>query len=154
MDEYKEVFNPKIHIGKFIYQKYDHCSDSSLRPRITGDLYLRELKIELLNRTGELVNVFGYSLKDKMDALLPLIHWSDFEKTRDVSGWDLSGYNGYRDGWGYEFVCMNESGYPLIKNVLDVLFYDKNKPAYEKLLEWIIENYAGEKELKKKGLVW
>ena len=42
----------------------------------------------------------------------------------------------------------------MIKNKLDVVFDDKKKPAYEKLLDWIVEKYAGEKELKKKRLVW
>ena len=151
---HQEAFNPRYHIGKFIYQKYDSYISSTLRQRITGDLYLKELKIELLDRDGNLVHVFGYSLEDKMDTLLPLLHRDDFEKTRDVYGWDLPGDTGYRDGWGYEFVCMNEGGNPLIKNELNVIFYDRKKPAYEKLLDWIVETYAGEKELKKKKLVW
>lgn len=151
---HKEAFNSKYHIGKFIYQKYDSYISSTLRQRITGDLYMKELKIELLDREGNLVHVFGYSLEDKMDTLLPLLHWDDFEKTRDISGWDLPGDIGYRDGWGYEFVCMNEGGNPLIKNELNIIFYGKKKPAYEKLLDWIVETYAGKKELKKKKLVW
>lgn len=154
MEIEREVFNPQYHICKFIYQKYDRFSSFDLRQRITGDLYLRELKIELLDKEDKPVYVLGYSLRDKMDVLLPLIHWSEFEKTRDISGWDLPGIAGYRDGWGYEFVCMNESGYPLITNELSVIFYNKKKPAYEKLLDWIIENYTGEEELKKKGLIW
>ncbi len=147
MDKQKEVFDPKFHVAKFIYQKYSDWFSSALRQKITGDLYLRELKIELLDRKDEPVHVFGYSLENKMDELLPLVHWNDFEKTRVVSGWGLPGHNGYRDGWGYEFVCMNESGYPLIKNELNVIFPDKKKPAFEKLLGWIIENYAREKKL-------
>lgn len=154
MDIQKEIFNPKFYVAKFSYQKYCPAVCSDLRQRVSGDLYLRKLKIELLDKKGNLSHVFEYSLEDNMNTLLPLLHWDDFEKTRDAFGWDLPGNAGYRDGWGYEFICMNESGNPMIKNKLDVVFDDKKKPAYEKLLDWIVEKYAGEKELKKKRLVW
>lgn len=52
------------------------------------------------------------------------------------------------------YLCMNESGKPLIQNDIDVLFKEKNKPAYEKLLDWIIREYSEKKELKKYKLFW
>ena len=42
----------------------------------------------------------------------------------------------------------------LPQNNLDVLFNEKNKPAYEKLLDWIIREYSEKKELKKYKLFW
>ena len=83
-----------------------------------------------------------------------MIRWELFEKTRDISGWDLQNNWGYSDGWGYEFLCMNESGKPLIRNRIDVTFNEKNKPAYEKLLDWVIREYAEKEELKKYKLLW
>ena len=49
---------------------------------------------------------------------------------------------------------MNESGKPLVRNYIDVTFYGKNKPAYERLLDWVIKEYAGKKELKQYNLIW
>ena len=75
------------------------------------------------------------------------------KKTRDMSGWNLK-INGYRDGWGYQFLCMNESGKPLISNNLDVTFSETDKPAYERLLDWVIHEYAKMKVLKSYKLIW
>ena len=80
--------------------------------------------------------------------IIPLLLWDDYEKYRDISGWDLNNNGGYRDGWGYKLLCMGESGHPLLQFRLGVLFDEKKKPVYEKLLDFIIANFAGKKELK------
>lgn len=147
-------FQPQKHICKFFFLKYDHAGTSDYRQKISADLYLNELKLEILDAQDNVVDVFGYSLKDKLNGLLPLLRWEDFEKTREISDWGLGNECGYRDGWGYEFICMNESGKPLIRNYLDMLYKDKDKPAYEKLLTWIIKCYAHKRELKKYALHW
>ena len=147
-------FNTKDYICKFLFSKYDYTSSGTPRQRILGDLYLKEMKIELFDGNNNKIKSFGYSLDDKTEKLLPLLKWEDFERTRDISGWDLNNDCGYRDGWGYEFWCINESGNPIIKNNLDVMFEGKNKPAYEKLLDWLKREYAGKRELKKYKLFW
>ncbi len=149
-----EFFDSKKYIGKFIYKKNDSYLEQTLRQQIIGNLYLKEIRIDLLNRDDKVVESFGYSLEEKLESLLPLLLWEDFEKTRDRSGWDLNNNGEYRDGWGYDFACMNDSGNSLIQNTLDVLFKDKNKPAYELLLDWIIKEYSGEKEFKIYKFYW
>ncbi len=148
-----DIFNEKDYICKFFYCKYDYAHTSDYIQRISADMYRKELKIEILNKTGSVIDVFGYKLSQKMDKLLPLIKWEDFEKARDISGWNLDN-NGYRDGWWYEFVCMNESGNPLIRNYLDVTFEEQKSPAYEKLLSWVIRECSEKKEIKKYNLIW
>lgn len=115
---------------------------------------MKELKIEIIDESDKVVDVFGYSLEDKMEELLPLLEWKDYEENRDVSGWDMHNDYGYRDGWGFDFLCSNESGNSLIRNHLDVTFAEKYKPAYEKLLEWVISTFSKKKELKKYKLFW
>lgn len=150
-------FDPQKHICKFFYYmeyEYDNPNWIEYRQRISADLYLQELKIEIVAPWNKVVAVYGYSLEDQMQALLPLIEWEKFEKTRDVSGYNLCHNGGYRDCWHYNFLCLNESGKPPIRNQLDVLFSGKHKPAYEKLLAWIIPQYKNKKEFKKYHLVW
>lgn len=114
---------------------------------------MKELKVEIMNSRDNIIGVHGFPLDSKIDSLLPFIIWDEFEKTRDVSGWDLES-DGYRDGWGYKFICINESGNPMITNYLDVTFHKREKPAYEKLLSWVIDNYAKSPQLKKYDLFW
>lgn len=147
-------FNAQDYICKFYFMKYDRARTSDYRQRVSANVCLKELKIEIINSSDKVVDVFGYHLDNKFNTLLPLIRWELFEKTRDISGWDLQNNWGYRDGWGYEFICMNESGKPLIRNHIDVTFNEKNKPAYEKLLDWVIREYAEKEELKKYKLLW
>lgn len=147
-------FNSKDYISQFYFMKYDHAITDRYRQKVSANLCLKELKIEILNSGNKVIAVFGYRLDYVFDTLLPLVKWELFEKTRDISGWDLPNNWGYRDGWGYKFLCMNESGKPLIQNNLDVLFNEKNKPAYEKLLDWIIREYSEKKKLKKYKLFW
>jgi hypothetical protein len=116
-------------------------------------LYLKTLTIEIFDENDKFEAVFGYHIDGKMDTLLPLIRWKDFEKTRDVSGWNMEN-SGYRDGWGYDFLCMNESGNPLIRNHLDVTFKEAYKPAYERLFDWVKQEYFRKKELRKYCLPW
>lgn len=134
--------------------KYDHACTSIYKQRISANLFMKELKIEIIDEFDKVVDVFGYSLEDKMEELLPLLEWKDYEENRDVSGWDMHNDYGYRDGWGFDFLCSNESGNSLIRNHLDVTFAEKYKPAYEKLLEWVISNFSKKKELKKYKLFW
>jgi len=148
------AFDPKKHICKFYFMKTGYISEGSYVQCVSADLYLKELKIEIIDAFDKVVDVFGYSLEDKMEELLPLIEWKDYEKNRGISGWDMHNDGGYRDGWGYDFMCSNESGYPLIKAELNVSFAEKYKPAYEKLLDWVYENYGKEKELKKYIIWW
>lgn len=147
-------FDPKKHICKFYFMKKEHLLEGGYRQQVSADLYLKELKIEIIDEFDKTVAVFGYSLEDKMEELLPLLEWKDYEKNRDVSGWDMHNDWGYRDGWGYDFLCSNESGNSLIRAHLDVTFAEKHKPAYEKLLDWVCLNYSKLKEFKKYRLIW
>lgn len=148
-----EDFNPNDYICKFYFLKYDYAKTSNYRQKVSANLYLNELTIEIIDSSNKTIAIYGYPLKNKIKQLLPLIKWEEFEKTRDVSGCDLT-INGYRDGWGYQFLCMNESGKPLIRNNLDVTFSETDKPAYERLLDWVIHEYAKKKVLKNYKLIW
>lgn len=148
-----EVFNPKDYICKFYFLKYDYAKTSSYRQKVSANLYLQELTIEIIDSSNRTIAIYGYSLENKMKELLPLIKWEEFEKTRDISGWDLK-VNGYRDGWGYKFLCMNESGKPLIRNNLDATFGETDKPAYEHLLDWVICEYSKKNVLRSYKLLW
>lgn len=148
-----EKFDEKTHICKFYFKKYDQYPSTTLRQYISGDLYQNELKIQLLDRDDNIIHSFGFRLEEQLGKLLPLLRWEDFEKTRE-SGIVEQKSIGYRDGWGYHFLCMNESGNSLIQNNLDVLYKEKDKPAYEKLLAWIVEEYSKREELKKIKLFW
>lgn len=147
-------FNAREYICKFCFTKYDHTGANSFRQRVCCNLYLKELTIEIINPSDKVTDVFGYRIDNKIKSLLPMLKWELFERMRDKSGWELPNVSGYRDGWGYEFLCMNESGKPLVRNYIDVTFYGKNKPAYERLLDWVIKEYAGKKELKQYNLIW
>lgn len=147
-------FNPKDYVCKFYFMKYDHAGTSDYRQKVSADLYLKELKIEIFDSDDKVVDIYGYPLDNKMEILLSLLEWDKFEKNRDISGWDLKSDWNCRDGWGYEFLCINESGNSLIRNWIDVTFKEKDKPAYERLFDWIIREYAQKKELKKYKLVW
>ena len=149
-----EIFDPKTHICKFSFTKFGHCHASDYLQTIRADLYQKELVIDIYSHDGTLIESFGFSLSSKLSSLLPLLHWEDYEKYRDISGWDLA-YDGYRDGWGYNFACLNESGNSLLQNHLDVTFSKRDdKPAYEKLLSWVKNNYTDVKELKPYQLFW
>ena len=153
-----EIFDPKIHVCKFFFQQHDtfaEITNERLLQRISGDLYQNEIKIELMDGKENVKKVFGYILgKVELSELLPLLHWDEFEKTREDSVYRLKYSNGYRDGWGYEFACLNEGGYPLIEHWMTDIYDDKYKPAYEKLLDWIINTYSGCSEYKKLRLLW
>ena len=147
------IFDPQTHICKFFFLQYGYSNPGRYRQQISADLYLNELKIEILDSQDNVVDVFGYSLKDKLSSLMPLLRWEKFEKARNLSDCDHD-ICGYRDGWGYEFICMNESGMPLIKHHLNMIYDDDDRPACETLLAWIIKCYAQKRELKKYDLVW
>lgn len=150
-----ENFDPQKHICKFIFQRYEYTGDNRLYQRITGNLYQNELTIELLSDTfHNVVETYGYKISQNMlNQLLPLLLWDDYEKYRDISGWNMK-YDGYRDGWGYKLLCMGESGNSLLQFDLNVVFSNKNKPVYEKLLDFIIANFSDKKELRDKNLLW
>ena len=148
-----EEFDPQKHVAKFYYEQRTMWRQSYLCS-IAGNLYLKELTIEVWNFQGSIVDTFGYSIENKMNVLLPLLRWENFEKLRDVNGWDDLDYCGYRDGWGYRFACMNECGKPMISRYLDVIFEKEHEPADEKLLRWIKNWYSNRKELKEYRLLW
>ena len=150
-----EKFNPQNHICKFCFEQYNYFQDRELYQSIECNLFLQELIIKLKKkRTDETVEVYGYKLTDEaMSQILPLLIWEDYEKERDASGWNKN-FAGYRDGWGYEFVCITENGKPMIRLWLNALFKNKDKPIYEKLLDWIIANYSSKKEFRDKNLLW
>lgn len=153
-----EVFNPKVHVCEFYFQQHDtfaEITNERLLQKISGDLYQNELKIELLDGKSNVKKIFVYKLEEpELAELLPLLHWDDFEKTRDGVERDFKRSAGYRDGWGYEFVCLNESGAPLIRDYMTEIFKEKYKPADEKLLDWIINRYSKLSEYKKIRLIW
>lgn len=148
-----EQYNTEKHVTKFIFEKIDHFHIGEYRQKVSANIIMKELQIEIINSRNTIIAVHGFSLDNKMGSLLPFIRWDEFEKTRDVSGWDLEN-DGYRDGWGYKFICINESGKSMITNYLDVTFHKKEKPAYEKLLSWIINNYSNSRLLKEYNLFW
>jgi hypothetical protein len=147
-----DVFNTKDYICEFYFVKTGLIFDGYYQ-KIFVDLCLKTTTIEIFNADRKFETVRRYNLDEKMDTLLPLVRWKDFEETRDSSGWYMRN-SGYRDGWGYEFQCKNESGRPPIKNHLDVIFNKSHKPAYEKLLDWVKQEYSNRKEFKKYMLLW
>lgn len=156
----EENFNPKEHICKFGYELYDYTMGEAFRYNILSDLYLKEIVFEFIGkRSDQIIERYGFSISpEKMETLLPLLKWNDFEKYRDLPddwAWKYeNGHAGYRDGWGYKFWCLSESGMPLIEIYMDCLFDKKHLPPYEKLLEWLRENYKDEKQLKKWNMLW
>lgn len=149
----QEQFDPKEHIAKFYFKPLFTWHQPYVQ-EISGNLYTKELTIRISDFQGCEVDALGYSLENKMNALLPMLRWEKFEKLRDVSGWNAPNHCGYRDGWGYRFVCMNESGHPMISRYLEVLFEKEHEPADERLLRWLEREYANRKELKQYNLIW
>lgn len=132
MDKNAKSFDPKIHICKFGFELYDYATFNPIRYNIIGNLYEKEIIFEFINKkTEEVVEVFGYKIsEDKFRNLLSLVCWEDFEKYRDLpEGWEWefqNGHAGYRDGWGYKFWCLSESGYPLLQMYMNCLFQKIN----------------------------
>ena len=156
-DNKERVFDPKIHICKFGFELLDYATFNPLKYNIICDLYQRELTFEFVSkRHGDIVDLIGYKLSDeKMQSLLPLVRWSDFERYRNLpEGWEWEFENGYRDGWGYKFWCLSESGSPLLQIYLSCFFSEENLPAYEKLLEWLRDNYKHKSRLKRREMLW
>jgi len=153
-----EIFDPKIHVCKFFFRQHDiHAEvwNTRLFQNISGDLYQNELKIELMDGDGKVKKAFAYKLEEpELAELLPLLRWAEFEKTRDIKEWDMKNPAGYRDGWGYQFACLNESGASMIQHRMSLVFKEKNKPANAKLLDWVINHYSGRPEYKKLRLLW
>lgn len=153
-------FNSKIHICKFGFELYDHACVVPFEYKVIVDLFLREIKILFYNkRTEEMVDAVGLKITShKFSLLLPLIDWNDFEKIRNLPPeWDWkfeNGHNGYRDGWGYQFWCISESGMPIIQKNMIVIFNEKMLPPHEKLLKWLRVNYSSEPILKDKKIMW
>ena len=149
----QESFDPSTHVAKFYFEQRMMWHEKYLKS-IGGNLYTQELTIEIRDFQGNVGEIFGFSLEDKMNELLPLVHWEDFEKLRDFEPWLAPHQRGYRDGWGYRFVCMNESGNPMISSGLEVLFEKGYEPADERLLRWIKNRYAKRRELSEYGMLW
>lgn len=148
-----EQFDPQKYVAKFFFEQRVMWEEPYLKA-ISGNLYTKELKIEIRNFHGDVVDVFGYSLKNELNGLLPLLRWEDFEKLRDFEDWLSPHEMGYRDGWGYRFACMNESGNPMISRVLSAHFEEGYEPADERLLRWIKNRYVKRRELKEYGSLW
>ena len=151
-------FDPCKHICKFGYELYGASWVGITPYNIFCDLYNKELKIEFYSpRSKNVTEVFGFKLSDvKFNELLQLVKWDDFEKYRDISAWDwdFEYQSGYRDGWGYRFWCLSESGLPLIEADVGVTFKENTQPPYERLLDWIHQKYGAHKSLKNKKMVW
>lgn len=148
-----------MHICKFGFELYDYISYNPQRYNILCDLYKKELIFEFLNkRTEEVKEVVGYKLNEPViDSLLPIIQWDKFEVYRNLPvglEWDFEyGNRGYRDGWGYKFWCLSESGCPLFQTYMGLFEKDK-LPPYERLLEWLRFNYKHKKQLKGRDMLW
>ena len=143
MNSTAEEFNKKVHICKFGFESYDHTSLNKVCYNIIGNIYQKEIIFELIDcKNNDMIDVIGFTISDeKMQSLLPLIRWSDFEKYRNLpSGWEFkmeNGCNGYRDGWGYKFWGLSETGDSLIQLNMSCIFLEDKLPAYEKLLKWV-----------------
>ncbi len=159
MDTLSE-FNAKKHICKFGFELYDHATLNPNRYNILCDLYQKTIVFEFINiRTEEIVETFGFRLNEsQINSLLPLIECEKYELYRDLPNgweWDINnGNRGYRDGWGYKFWCLSESGHPLFQIYMDCIFDEKQLPPYEKLLNWVRNNFKNKKELKNKDMLW
>ena len=151
-------FDPRRHICKFGYELYGTSYVGGNPYGIICDLYNKELKVEFYSKqTEEIIEVFGFKFSEaKFNELVELVKWEDFEKYRDISGWDwnIEHQSGYRDGWGYKFWCLSESGLPLIEADLSVTFHKNTQPPYERLFDWIRQNYSTHKSLKNKNMIW
>lgn len=155
-----EIFNPKLHICKFGFELYDHTGFDTVRYNILGNLYEKEIVFEFIDKKTEaIVDTVGYKISDdRMQSLLKIVHWEDFEKYRDLPeewAWQYeNGHAGYRDGWGYKFWCLSESGDSLLQIYMGCLFTDKKLPAYERLLKWLRDEYSKKKVFKSKRMLW
>jgi hypothetical protein len=147
-----EVFNTKDYICEFYFVKTGLIFDGYYQ-KVFVDLCLKTTTIEIFKAGFKFETVRRYRLDEKMDTLLPLVRWKDFEKTRDISKLAVKSM-GYRDGWGYRFKCKNESGKPPIENYLRNIFDEPDKPAYEKLLDWVTQEYSHREEFEKYKLRW
>lgn len=80
------IFDPTIHIRKFGFELFDHAMISNYEYKILGDMYQKEISFIFTDKlTNEIVDNIGFELSaGKMNSLLPLIVWEDYEKYRDL----------------------------------------------------------------------
>lgn len=144
-------FNPKIHICKFGFELYDYAGVFPYLYKILGNLYQMEISVIFLaKQSNEVIDTIGIKIsQQRLNALLPLIMMDDFEKLRDKpepAEWKLEkGVNGYRDGWGYHFWCLSESGMPLLQTYMSDTYKVDMMPPDERLLHFIKMNYNRKK---------
>ncbi|MBR1554620.1 MAG: hypothetical protein IJ644_04415 [Oscillospiraceae bacterium] len=133
-----EEFNPEIHICKFGFLSFGFKENY----KILGNLYLMEISFVFPKES------FGFRIQpEQLETLLPLIRWEDFKQLRNQK---TTCQHGYRDEYFFQFWCLSESGYPLIRERVDEFF---NLP-HEKLLDWIRQNFADNKKIRKKQMLW
>ena len=155
-----EKFDPQKHICKFGFELHDYATQNPNKYNIICNLYQRELSFEFINkRKDEVIDAIGFKLNDsEMNSLLPIVRWEEFEKYRDLPTeweWDFdNGHKGYRDGWGYKFWCLSESGYPLLQIYMSCIFGEDSLPPYERLLDWVRSRYKDNEQLKEKDMLW
>ncbi|MGN1103205.1 MAG: hypothetical protein ACI4RG_13485 [Huintestinicola sp.] len=80
-----EQYNSEKYITKFFFEKIDHFHTSDYRQKVSANIVMKELQIEIFNSQDNVIAVYGFSLDNKMSSLLPFIRWDEFEKTRDIS---------------------------------------------------------------------
>lgn len=154
------IFDPKVHICKFGFELYDYAMISPYKYKILGDMYNNELQILFFDkRYGKQVDAVGFKLSpQRVNELLPLIIWEDYEEMRDLPEdwfWDFeNGVNGYRDGWSYLFWCTSECGAPLLQIWMTTTFKGDMLPPHEKLLKWLRIQYSKRKQLADKDMAW
>ena len=142
------------YISKFWFVKTGYIGEKYFQ-RISCNLLKSELTIEILDENGKQQEVFGYVMNSsELKELLLLSRWEDFEKYRDKTELEMPMACGYRDGWGYKFICISQNGRPMIRLNLGFIYSKENQPPQEKLLDWIIRHYSKRKEFRNKHLLW
>lgn len=94
------IFDPKVHICKFGFELYDYAMISPYKYKILGDMYNNELQILFFDKRYEKqVDAVGFKLSpQRVNELLPLIVWEDYEKMRDLPEERF---------WDFEMVIMD-----------------------------------------------
>lgn len=150
-------FDSEKYICKFAFETYGFGLLNQYKIRC--DLRLKEIVFEFYDKRGKYLESVGYKLSDSsVNEMLPFVEWEHFEKYRDLpNGWNWdfnNGHCGYRDGWGYNFWCLSQNGYPLLQINMNCIFCKDKLPPYEKLLKFLEKKYKNKKELKSWYIIW
>lgn len=148
------TFDYDKYASKFLIKRIGRLGDYC--QQITCNMDLKKLRIDVLDEYYEFVETYCYNLsKSQFNELLSLLCWDEFKKYQDSDTWENES-TGYRDGWCYEILLVNDNKDYMLQFIADELFEEYNKPPYEKLIDWVKRNFSKRKEFvdNYKYLIW